>query len=472
MSSRNIAVGIFVIAGTALFALAIFLIGGQNSVFAKHVELYTEFRNLNGLAKGAKVRVGGFDAGEVKEISVPDSPSEGFRLRLEINERTSALVRTDSVALIDTEGVVGDKYVLIATGSPAAPKALPFSKIPGKETSDMAALVQKGTALLDDASGTMKVVSGRLTNALDAVTTTVNNANDLVVGLKQGRGAIGMLLSDEQTAADIRQAVANVRDATSALNNASGKADALVSDFQSRELGEKVDAMVSDLQSRNLGEKLDQTLGNVHSAARNIDATTQQLQEALAKALSPDAQGRDVGDNIRETLSNVNEATANMADDTEALKHEFFFRGFFKRRGYFSLTRLEPEKYRQDKVFVNPKNAREWIEAADLFELKQGEAEALSRRGRQRIDAELAELGDAALSGVIVVEGYAVSGTSGDEMALSRARAILVRNYLHSRFQIDTQNIGAVPLRGVPPPGTRKESWNGVCIVLLAQHAG
>ena len=280
-----------------------------------------------------------------------------------------------------------------------------------------------------------------------------------------------MLLSDEQTATDIRQAVANVRDATSALNHASGQADALVSDFQSRGLGEKVDAMVSDLQSRNLGEKLDQTLGNVHSAARNIDATTQQLQEALAKALSPDAQGRDVGDNIRETLSNVNEATANMADDTEALKHEFFFRGFFKRRGYFSLTRLEPEKYRQDKVFANSKNARTWIEAADLFELKQGETEALSRAGKQRIDAELAELGDAALGGVIVVEGYAVSGTSGDEMAVSRARAILVRNYLHSRFQIDSQNIGAVPLRGVPPPGTRKESWNGVCIVLLAQHA-
>ena len=472
MRSRNVAVGIFVIAGTTLFALAIFLIGGQNSIFAKHVELYTEFRNLNGLAKGAKVRVGGFDAGEVKEISVPDSPSAGFRLRLEISEPTSALVRTDSVALIDTEGVVGDKYVLIATGSPAAPKAAPFSRIPGKETSDMSALVQKGTVLLDDASETMKVVSGRLTNTLDAVTTTVNNANDLVVGLKQGRGAIGMLLSDEQTATDIRQAVANVRDATSALNNASGKADALVTDFQSRGLGEKVDAMVSDLQSRNLGEKLDQTLGNVHSAARNIDATTQQLQEALAKALSPDAQGRDVGDNIRETLSNVNEATANMADDTEALKHEFFFRGFFKRRGYFSLTRLEPEKYRQDRVFANSKNARTWIEAADLFELKQGETEALSRKGKRRIDAELAELGDAALSGVIVVEGYAVSGTSGDEMALSRTRAILVRNYLHSRFQIDTQNIGAVPLRGVPPPGTRKESWNGVCIVLLAQHAG
>jgi len=56
-------------------------------------------------------------------------------------------------------------------------------------------------------------------------------------------------------------------------------------------------------------------------------------------------------------------------------------------------------------------------------------------------------------------------------MAVSRTRAILVRNYLHSRFQIDSQNLGAVPLRGVPPPGTHKERWNGVCIVLLAQRA-
>src|SRR5271165_1432624 len=107
MKNRYVGLGIFVVAGTVLFALAIFLIGGQNSVFAKHVELYTEFRNLNGLAKGAKVRVGGFDAGEVKAIGIPDSPSAGFRLRLEISERTSALVRTDSIALIDTEGIVG-----------------------------------------------------------------------------------------------------------------------------------------------------------------------------------------------------------------------------------------------------------------------------------------------------------------------------------------------------------------------------
>lgn len=126
MWKRNVAVGVFATAGTTLFVLAVFLIGNQNNLFARHLELYTEFRNLNGVVKGTKVRVGGFDAGEVKDVTVPDSPSAGFRLRLQLNERTRGLVRTDSVALIATEGMVGDQYVLIGVGSPSAAPAAPF----------------------------------------------------------------------------------------------------------------------------------------------------------------------------------------------------------------------------------------------------------------------------------------------------------------------------------------------------------
>jgi len=477
MWNRNVGVGIFVILGTVLFALAIFLIGNQHNFFVKHVELYTEFKNLNGLAQGAKVRVAGFDAGEVTGIGVPGSPSAGFRLKLELNTQVAGLVRTDSVATIATEGVVGDKFVLIGPGSPAAPQAAPYSTLPSKETSDIAELLQKSTALVGNASATMKVVADRLTTTLDAVTTTVDNANDLVVGLKQGRGTIGMMLRDEKTATDIRQVVANVRDATASLNHASSQADALVSDFQSRGLPGKVegitgkvDGIVSDLQQRNFGEKIDQTMENIHSAAQNIDKTSQQLHDTVAKAVAPDPSGRDAGDNIRETLSNVNDATGNMAEDTEALKHSLFFRGFFKRRGYYSMARMAPDKYRRDKVFANPGNPRVWIEAAELFEPKQGGSEVLSRAGKARIDAAVAELGDRVIGGAIVVEGYAVSGASGDDLALSRSRATFVRNYLHSRFQLENQNIGTVPLRGAPPPSTGKNSWNGICIVLVS-HA-
>jgi phospholipid/cholesterol/gamma-HCH transport system substrate-binding protein len=239
MKNHYVGLGIFVVVGTVLFALAIFLIGNQHSFFAKHVELYTKFKNLNGLAKGAKVRVGGFDAGEVADIGVPGSPSAGFRLKLQLNEQVRGLVRTDSVATIVTEGVVGDKVLLIGPGSPNSPEAPPFSELPSKDTSDIADLIQKSTTLVTDASGTMKVVADKLTAALDSVTTTVNNTNDVVTGIKQGRGTIGMLLRDEQTARDIRQTVANVRDAATSLNHASEQADTLISDFQSRGLPAK-----------------------------------------------------------------------------------------------------------------------------------------------------------------------------------------------------------------------------------------
>jgi phospholipid/cholesterol/gamma-HCH transport system substrate-binding protein len=467
MLNRNVGVGIFVILGTALFAVTIFLIGNQHSAFAKHIDLFAEFKNLNGLAKGAKVQVAGLDAGEVTEISVPATPSTGFRLKLRLDGQVRGLLRTDSVATIVTEGIVGDEVLIIQPGSSASPEAAPFTTLPTKETSDVAALIQKSTALVTDASATMKTVGDRLTTTLDAVTTTVNNANNLVVGLNQGRGAIGMLLRDESTASDIRQAVNNVRQATSSLNHASGQADALISDFQSRGLGGKVDAIVSDVQSRNLGEKLDQTMQNVHSAAQNIDATTLQVRETIARALAPDTDGFDAGNNIRQSLSNLNQATGNMAEDTEALKHQFFFRGFFKQRGYFSMARLAPDKYRKDKVFANPKNQRIWIEATELFESKQGEGEVLSRAGKVRIDAAVAELGDRVTGGAVVVEGYAISGAPGEQLAVSRGRAILVRDYLHTRFQLDNHNIGLVSLRGLPPTATQKDSWNGVCIVLL-----
>ena len=112
-----------------------------------------------------------------------------------------------------------------------------------------------------------------------------------------------------------------------------------------------------------------------------------------------------------------------------------------------------------------------WIKAAELFEPNQGDSEVLSPAGKARIDGAIVELGERVLSRAIVIEGYAVSEASGHDLTLSRSRASLIRNYLHARFQLETQNIGTVPLRGVPPPSTHKNSWNGICIVVLSQSS-
>jgi phospholipid/cholesterol/gamma-HCH transport system substrate-binding protein len=451
MPNRNATVGIFVVAGIALFSLGIFLIGKQHSAFTRHIEIYTEFANLDGVAKGTKVRVAGMDAGEIVDISVPNQPMAKFRLKLSIEQRLHALIRTDSVATIATEGVVGDKFLLLRPGSAQAAEAGPLTTLSSREPLDLADLMEKSAGMLKDANRMMNDVGGKLNGALDAITSTVNNTNDIVVDLKQGKGPAGMMLRDEETAERIRQTVENARQTTSALRQASRQAD----------------AVVSDLQSRQLGEQADEVMGSAKRAAENMDATSEQLHRTLTAALGPDEQGVDASTNIRQSLSNLNQATANMADDTEALKHNFFLRGFFKHRGYYNLAHLGLDQYRHDKMFANPVNRREWLTGDDLFEPGSNGLEMLAPAGKRRIDAAATQLGDSLVSNAVVVEGYSETQDHDRQFVVSRNRAILVRQYLQTHFHLDVQNIGVVSLRDLPPPGLHKDKWDGVCIVIL-----
>src|ERR1700741_37144 len=120
MSRRYIAVGFFLIAGITLFALGIFLVGSRHEAFSHHGLLYTEFADLDGIAKGSKVQVAGMDAGQVTKINVPNSPSGHFRVQMKVNESLHGLVRPDSGVTVDTEGVVGDPFLTIHSGSPNA----------------------------------------------------------------------------------------------------------------------------------------------------------------------------------------------------------------------------------------------------------------------------------------------------------------------------------------------------------------
>src|ERR1700733_6520200 len=106
MMNRNVIVGLFVAAGLALFTIGLFLIGNRHEAFSRHIEFFAEFKDLSGLAKGAKVQVAGMDAGQVLDIGIPDSPTVGFRVKLRVDEKFHGLVRTDSVAMIGTAGVV------------------------------------------------------------------------------------------------------------------------------------------------------------------------------------------------------------------------------------------------------------------------------------------------------------------------------------------------------------------------------
>ena len=450
MSKRYLAVGIFIIAGVILFAVGIFLVGSRHQAFSRHVLLYAEFADLDGIAKGSKVQVAGMDAGQVTKIDIPNSPSDHFRVQMKVDESLHGLVRTDSVVTVDTEGVVGDTFLTIHSGSPNAAIAQADSVLQSKSPVSISDLLTHGLGVMNDADTTIKQVGGKLNIALDSVNGAVGNANDVLVGLKEGRGPAGMLLRDEKMAGQIRESMSNVQSITSNLNQASGR----------------VNNLVADVQQRQLPQKLDDTMTQIRSASTQADSAIQQVQQSLTQALGPDANGVTAGQNISEALTNVNVATGNMAEDTEALKHNFFFKGFFNHRGYYTLSNLSPQEYRSSKIFANAQSPRAWLQAEALFQQEPHGTESLSANGKHAIDDAVASLGNAIFTHPIMIEGYSDATATADALSWSYARAQLVRNYLEARYPFTAKNVGVMPLSATPPPGLAHDRWSGVCIMV------
>ena len=486
MQNKNVNVGLFVLAGVLLFGLGLFLIGDRRQAFGEHVEYYSEFENLAGLASGATVRVGGLDAGEVLSIGVPDSPPSRFRVRWRINARLRGLVRGDSIASIETEGVVGGTYLAVRPGTPHALQAAALATIPSREPTELSELVNRGAGLLTDAQSMLKEVGGKLTGTLDEVSTTIANVNDIAVGLKHGKGAAGMLLSDQEFANHIRQTLTNstssVDEILAGLKEGRGPAGVMLRDEAvagqirdavknvqqaTADLGHAVhqaDTLVADLSSQQIPQKAAGVIDNLGQSA-------QQVHQMISEINQPDRQGVTAAANIRASLENANAASLNLADDTEALKHNFLLRGFFRRRGYYNLDRISAEKYRQDTAFTSPANSRSWLPASGLFQDGSNGQEELSAAGKALLDGTLTENGDSIFDAPIVIEGYCDNGRSADQLRLSRARAILVRQYLQSRFQLDASNLGIVALQSAPPNGVGHADWDGICIVILKRKS-
>ncbi len=479
-------VGLFLTLGIGFFAAILFLIGNRYGVFGEHVHFYAEFPDIAGVPVGAEVRVSGLDAGEVKSIEIPSGPGSKVRLTLQVKEAVRGMVRTDSVASIETEGIVGDKYIAIHAGTKGAPEAPDGMTLPTKTPFDLGEVLEKGSALLTNLNATVGDLHGRMDVALDSVTKTVNHVdglvanarqitgtvNDIVSDLNAGKGPAGLVLKDETTRLELAAIVSNAQQASSNLKDASAQADRLVVDIASRNLPSKAqltlsnlsdasgraDMIVADLQSRDLAAKVQATLDNVQEIS-------QQLKHSLDGALAEDELGADGAANIRGTLTNLNRATGNLADDTEALKHEFFFRGFFKQRGFYDLEQLAPADYLKACEREKACGTRTWLQAATLFDAGSDGSDRLAESGRRQIDSAVSPFVDALLNHVVIVEGYSAAGTPDQQYVASRKRADLVREYLESHFHLLHSDVGIVPLGDKPPQGSERSSWNGVAIV-------
>jgi phospholipid/cholesterol/gamma-HCH transport system substrate-binding protein len=276
----------------------------------------------------------------------------------------------------------------------------------------------------------------------------VGKVDQIVEGVRQGRGLVGKLLTDDQLY-DRIQLTSQHLESTAA--NVKGVSD-------------DVRRITSDIESRKLGETFQKTAGNV-------EAATARLTEVLAALTPPggSADERGLLDQMRDTLDGAREATSDMAENMEALKRNWLFRGYFNRRGFFDLDSVSLEDYRQGKVAPKRDQKRAWLSSQQLFARDSAGRESLTDAGLKQIGAAVAPYLRYAPNTVLMVEGYSGQGDETQQYLLSRDRARLVRRFLIDRFGLKANYVGAMPMGAIASLGSPVQYREGVALVFFPE---
>jgi phospholipid/cholesterol/gamma-HCH transport system substrate-binding protein len=206
--SQQFRLGLFVIAGLALLATGIFLIGTQESLFTSTYTVNTEFKNVGGLNDGGEVRVGGIPEGTVKNIHLPQRPDEKVVVVMELKKQTQRILKQDSVAAIRSEGLLGDKFVEISFGSDNAQPLKNGDTIPSQPPLDISDLMDKTNHILDTTQ-----------DALHGIDTTSNNLASITTKINSGQGTIGALINDRSIYREAKNATSSLDDDMEALKH-------------------------------------------------------------------------------------------------------------------------------------------------------------------------------------------------------------------------------------------------------------
>jgi len=161
---------------------------------------------------------------------------------------------------------------------------------------------------------------------------------------------------------------------------------------------------------------------------------------------------------VRQTLTSANETMANFADNSEALKRNFLFRGFFNKRGYFDLDDISVKEYREGQVLKDRQKVMEWVSAADLFTSTPDGKEQLTPEGRRKLDAAMTNFLRYSKNEPLVVESFTGTGSESERVLRGRERGILVSEYLVKKFSLKSNYVAVMPMNaGGPGDGDTRD---------------
>ena len=212
--SRVARLGAFIVGTLAILAAGIFVIGSKEYLFRSTYQLRAEFDNVAGLEAGADVQVGGVHSGTVQSITLPHKPSEKVMVLMNLDKATREIIKNDSVATIETEGVLGNQFLAISFGSEGQAEVKDGEIIESESPLVLADMLKKANDILNSSQQTIQ-----------NTTQATAHLNSVSAKIDSGVGTVGALVNDKQLYSNLEQS-------TSTLQSTMLQAQTGVTDFQ------------------------------------------------------------------------------------------------------------------------------------------------------------------------------------------------------------------------------------------------
>jgi phospholipid/cholesterol/gamma-HCH transport system substrate-binding protein len=310
---KRMAVGIFISIGLAILLVTIFTIGGQHKTFVRMFHLHVIFDDVQGLQSGNNIWLSGMKVGTVGKIAFYGNSQ--VEVTLNVEEKAQPHIRKDSKARISTDGLVGNKIVIIEGGSDNAPLIANNDRLNADHlagTQEMFATLQASNSNLLEITGNLKAISKKISDGQGTLGQLINDpaiADKMKASIEHLRAA----------SAGSEAMIANLEDFSERLRRSDGLANQLITDTTvfSRLKGAVV-------QLNLAADQASQFTSSLRTAGQNLNNKTSPVGVLL--------NDEDAAADLQRTLKNLRVSSKELSDDLEAVQHNFLLRGFFKKK--------------------------------------------------------------------------------------------------------------------------------------------
>ena len=308
----HIRLGLFVLAGSAVLIVGLYMLGSKRNLFSSTVGISTTFHNAGGLRPGNNVRYAGINVGTVEGVRILNDTT--VEVSMMIRQKESAYILDNAIASLGSDGLMGNKLVNIGPGE-------------GEGTPIMDGTVLRSSMPLD--TDLMMRTLNRTNENLADIT---DNLRELAARLSKPSSLVHVL-TDTMLSSELKASLSELHGAATHARSATERVDLLMADVRAGKgaLGLLVGDPATEQQVRAWLGTMQALADSLASASSHVDRFARALNTpgGLAHTLTRDTA---VAGDVRRTLTQLERSSITLEEDLKALQRNWFFRKYFKEQ--------------------------------------------------------------------------------------------------------------------------------------------